>query len=168
MQTPHPMSPHAPQPELSGVFAAPVFKLGIHILDDRLAEIEFLPIAHPTQTASGSLARAFEQSWLRYLEDPRAPFPVFPLHPKGSPFQQTVWAAIRRIPCGQTRRYGELAIELGSHARAIGQACGANPFPLLVPCHRIIGQGRAGGFAHASEGWLLDAKRWLLMHEGAL
>lgn len=158
----------AARPGLCGVFTAPAFKLGIHVANGCIVDICFLPPSHPALAATDPLAEAFEQSWLRYLTEPRHPFPDFPLQHAGSPFQRAVWAAIRAIPAGHTRRYGEIAADLGSHARAVGQACGANPFPVLVPCHRVIGQGRTGGFAHAREGWLLDAKRWLLMHEGAL
>jgi methylated-DNA-[protein]-cysteine S-methyltransferase len=77
---------------------------------------------------------------------------------------------MQRIPAGRTRTYGELARDLRSSARAVGGACGANPIPLIVPCHRIIAaSGRIGGFMGAStEGFELGIKRWLLEHEGAL
>ena len=90
-----------------------------------------------------------------------------PLAPSGTGFQRRVWAEISAIPAGQTRSYGELARQLGSAARAVGQACGANPFPLIVPCHRVTSAQGLGGFAHSSGGWLLEVKRWLLRHEGA-
>jgi methylated-DNA-[protein]-cysteine S-methyltransferase len=76
-----------------------------------------------------------------------------------------VWAAIRAIPAGQVRAYGDLARSLGSAARAVGQACGANPFPILVPCHRDVAQHAIGGFAHARGGFLIDTKQWLIQHE---
>ncbi len=77
---------------------------------------------------------------------------------------------MQRIECGRTRSYGEIARELGSSARAVGGACGANPIPVVVPCHRVIGSGRAlGGFMGSRvEGFELGIKRWLLEHEGAL
>lgn len=77
-------------------------------------------------------------------------------------------AAIAAIPRGRTATYGELATSLGSAPRAVGQACGANPFPLIVPCHRVTSAAGLGGFANAREGWLLEVKRWLLAFEGAL
>ncbi len=61
-----------------------------------------------------------------------------------------------------------MARTLGSAARAVGQACGANPFPLVVPCHRVLGSKGIGGFANHTEGWLIETKRWLLWHEGVL
>ena len=85
-----------------------------------------------------------------------------PTSPAGSPFQQLVWAALRRIPHGQTRSYGELARALKTSARAIGRANATNPICLIVPCHRVIGaDGSLTGFAFGE-----DLKRVLLEHEG--
>lgn len=84
----------------------------------------------------------------------------------GTPFQRRVWAALRRIPCGTTTTYGELARSLGDagDARAVGLANSQNPVAIAVPCHRVIGAGgRLTGYAGG-----LDRKRWLLEHEGAL
>ncbi|PZW46585.1 methylated-DNA-[protein]-cysteine S-methyltransferase [Humitalea rosea] len=86
-----------------------------------------------------------------------------PLRPSGSAFQLRVWAALCAIPCGETRSYGQLAQELTSAARAIGQANARNPLPILIPCHRVIGaSGALGGFS-GGEG--PETKRWLLLHE---
>jgi O-6-methylguanine DNA methyltransferase len=68
----------------------------------------------------------------------------------GTPFQRKVWAALRQIPAGQTESYGRLAAALGTPkaARAVGSACGANPIPLLIPCHRVVpAAGGLGGFS---------------------
>lgn len=84
----------------------------------------------------------------------------------GTSFQQSVWAALQKIPFGQTRSYGELAAELGNPgaSRAVGRANGSNPICVIVPCHRVIGSdGGLTGFAFGEE-----IKRWLLTHEGAL
>ena len=100
----------------------------------------------------------------RYREDPDAPFDL-PLAVEGTPFQRSVWEAMRAIPRGRTRTYGELARERGGEARAVGQACGDNRLPIVIPCHRVVAADGIGGFAHATGGYLLEAKRWLLMHE---
>lgn len=87
------------------------------------------------------------------------------LAPAGSAFQQTVWKAIAAIPYGKTRTYGELAIQLRSAARAVGGACGRNPIPIVIPCHRVV--GAAGRLTGYSGGEGTDTKRALLALEGA-
>ena len=101
------------------------------------------------------------------MNNPEAAFSL-PLRPSGTTFQRRVWAQIAQIPCHQTQTYGELAKALHNAPRAVGQACGANPFPLVVPCHRVVAaNGGLGGFARQRGGFLLDVKRWLLAHEGS-
>jgi len=85
-----------------------------------------------------------------------------PLAPRGSAFQQQVWQTLNTIPYGTTVTYGVLARQLGNVARAIGTACGRNPLPIVIPCHRVVGSSGLGGFS-APGG--LAAKRWLLAHE---
>ncbi|MFC3607800.1 methylated-DNA--[protein]-cysteine S-methyltransferase [Stutzerimonas tarimensis] len=86
---------------------------------------------------------------------------TLPLAPSGTPFQQRVWRALRDIPPGETRRYGELAGTLGSHARAVASACARNPIALLVPCHRVVGRDdRLTGYR-----WGLERKAALLALE---
>ncbi len=83
------------------------------------------------------------------------------LAPSGTSFQLRVWQALRDIPYGETRSYGDLARQLGSSPRAVGGANGANPISLIVPCHRVIGaDGSLTGF-----GWGVDVKARLLEHE---
>lgn len=87
------------------------------------------------------------------------------VNPGGTAFQREAWAALRRIPAGETRSYAEQAAAIGRPAatRAVGTANGANPIPIVVPCHRVIGaDGSLTGF-----GGGLERKRWLLAHEGA-
>lgn len=83
---------------------------------------------------------------------------------QGTEFQQRVWEALMRIPYGETVTYGELAVTVGSHPRAVGGAVGANPCPILVPCHRVMGlNGKMTGFS--APGGIVT-KAWLLRHEG--
>lgn len=72
-----------------------------------------------------------------------------PLAPAGSAHQKRVWAAMSAIPYGETRTYGDLAKKTGSAARAVGGACGANPIPIVVPCHRVVAANGAGGYSGA-------------------
>jgi len=84
----------------------------------------------------------------------------------GTAFQRRVWCALRKIACGQTRSYGEIARAIGrpKAARAVGAACGANPIPVLLPCHRVLAANKKiGGFSGG-----LDWKRKLLRREGVV
>ncbi len=102
---------------------------------------------------------------LTYLADPYTPIP--PQRPsRGTLYQQKVWQALQRIPVGEVRTYGELARELGSCARAVAQACRANPLPILIPCHRVVSATGLGGYMGKTYGPELEIKRWLLHHEG--
>jgi methylated-DNA-[protein]-cysteine S-methyltransferase len=82
----------------------------------------------------------------------------------GTPFQKKVWQAIASVPFGQTISYQNLANLVGSGPRAVANACGANPLPLVIPCHRIVASRGLGGFMKGAEGGLL-IKQWLLEHE---
>jgi methylated-DNA-[protein]-cysteine S-methyltransferase len=88
-----------------------------------------------------------------------------PLMPAGSPFERRLWGVMQRIPYGQTRCYGELAIEVGSAPRAVGRACGRNPIPIIIPCHRVLSRNGLGGY---SGGTGLTTKRILLGLERAV
>lgn len=87
-----------------------------------------------------------------------------PIAPSGTAFQQRLWQAMLEIPYGAVQSYGALAKELGSGARAVGMGCGANPIPLIVPCHRVVAASGLGGF---SGGRGPATKRQLLTLEGA-
>ena len=89
-----------------------------------------------------------------------------PLNPFGTAFQKKLWKALSAIPYGQTLTYGEMAHKIDSGPRAIGGACGRNPIPIIIPCHRILAAGgKMGGYSGLSE---LDTKQFLLRLEGAL
>ena len=86
-----------------------------------------------------------------------------PLAPKGTAFQQRVFAALLEIPFGETLTYGEMAASLDCAAQPVGQACGANPIPVIIPCHRVLAKSGIGGFS----GWGgVESKIALLQHEG--
>ncbi|NKB43191.1 MAG: methylated-DNA--[protein]-cysteine S-methyltransferase [Alphaproteobacteria bacterium] len=87
-----------------------------------------------------------------------------PLKPVGSPFQNKVWAAMQEIPFGQALTYGQVAKKIGSGARAVGMACGANPIPIIIPCHRIVATTGLGGYSGdgglATKQALLNLEGW--------
>jgi methylated-DNA-[protein]-cysteine S-methyltransferase len=144
----------------------PFALLGIRAADDVLDEIVFLPRSGASLAPQNGVVERVCAQIGRYLDDPEFPFDV-PLARRGTPFQRRVWGRIAAIGPARTRSYGEIARELGSSPRAVGQACGANPVPLVVPCHRVLAAGGLGGFAHHEGGFHLSVKRWLLAHEGA-
>jgi methylated-DNA-[protein]-cysteine S-methyltransferase len=89
---------------------------------------------------------------------------TLPLAPYGTAFQKKVWQHLQDIPFGKVRTYGDLARELGTAPRALGGACGRNPIPILIPCHRVLASnGRLGGYS-GMDG--IDTKRFLLQLEG--
>lgn len=149
----------------NAIVQAPGFALGVRCTESQVTEIRFLPGQDelPGQTA---LAQEAARQLHAYLADPLFSFDL-PLAPAGTAFRNRVWRAIAALPPGQPATYGDLAKILASAPRAVGQACGANPYPVIVPCHRVVAaSGALGGFAHSRDGLLLDIKRWLLAHEG--
>ncbi|MGH6933267.1 MAG: methylated-DNA--[protein]-cysteine S-methyltransferase [Dongiaceae bacterium] len=102
----------------------------------------------------------------RYFAGDHRALDEIPTRGDGTPFQEEIWSALRRIPTGQTTTYGALAAAIGRPGaqRAVGAANGANPIAIVVPCHRVIGHGgKLTGY-----GGGLDRKEWLLRHEGAI
>lgn len=89
---------------------------------------------------------------------------VLPLQVGGSDFQRDVCRAMSAIPLGETRTYGDIAKDLSASAQAVGNACGGNPIPVIIPCHRVLGATSLGGFSGLGG---VETKVWLLKHEGA-
>ena len=148
----------------------PFATLGITATDKHVTGIRFLaPTVRAFAPPRNTIAFLACIQIQHYLDDPSHPFEL-PLKLAGTHHRLAVWEAMQRIPVGKTRTYGDLAKELHSSARAIGGACGANPIPVIVPCHRIVAAGKSiGGFMGArDEGFEIGIKRWLLEHEGAL
>ena len=152
------------RPKYDAVIDAPFGAVGIAVGPDSVRSIAFVPPSALRQAPTSALARRAVEQCLRYFDDPGAAFDL-PLAPAGTEFQRAVWTCISAIPLGSTRSYGEIAIELGAPARAVGQACGDNRYPLVIPCHRVVGAAGIGGFAHSNSGYLLRVKQWLLGHE---
>jgi methylated-DNA-[protein]-cysteine S-methyltransferase len=88
-----------------------------------------------------------------------------PLLFHGTDFQQKVWQYLRTIPIGEMQTYSEVAKALNSSARAIGNVCHANPFPIVVPCHRVVSKQGIGGFGGKTDGQEIMLKQWLLEYE---
>ncbi|WP_137937784.1 methylated-DNA--[protein]-cysteine S-methyltransferase [Chitinivorax sp. B] len=153
------------QKEYQAILEMPVTKLGIKTDQHVLKGIDFLPLDTAILAPCTAIAEGVCQQLQCYLEDSSFVFDL-PLQLTGTAFQQQVWHAIGDVPAGQTQSYAMLAAKIGSVARAVGQACGANPIPLIIPCHRIVAQYGVGGFSHQTAGTMLTIKQWLLWHEG--
>jgi len=117
---------------------------------------------HPSAAETPLLAEARRQI-LEYFDGSREEFDV-PLRVEGSELQRAVCDVMRAIPFGETTTYGAIARDLGVPAQAVGQACGGNPIPLLIPCHRVLGATSLGGYSGANG---VETKVALLRLEGA-
>lgn len=143
----------------------PIGGLRLHSDGARLTAIDF--DAEPRGRRTGdAVLDVTEGQLVEYFDGRRTEFDL-PLGGEGSEFRQRVWRELVKIPYGQTASYGEVARRLGmvpGASRAVGLANGANPIPIVVPCHRVIGaNGTLTGYAGG-----LDKKRVLLRLEGAL
>lgn len=154
------------------VIAAPFGNLGIltEMVDGSLmlSKIDYLPSSATLARPTNQLAKEAEKQLKAYFKNPFHQFEL-PLKPSGTEHQQKVWKSVQVIPVGKTKTYGEIAKKLKSGPRAVGTACGANPFPLIAPCHRVVSAQGIGGFMKEnSPGLYRQIKIWLLKHEGAL
>jgi methylated-DNA-[protein]-cysteine S-methyltransferase len=154
------------------VIAAPFGRLGIstEMVDGSLmvSKIDYLPAKAPLISPKNYLAKEVAMQCREYFKNPSAKFDL-PLKPLGTEHQQRVWSRIRDIPVGKSKTYGEIATVIKSGPRAVGSACGANPFPLVTPCHRVVSAKGIGGFMKEdSPGLYRQIKIWLLKHEGVL
>ncbi len=154
-------------PAYDAILPAPMCRLGARFTGDTLTRLDFLPIETPRSVRLDARARRLRDELDAYWLNPAHVF-TLPHTPLGTPFQLRVWHALQALPPGQPTTYGALARQLGTAARAVGQACGSNPLPILVPCHRVVAANGLGGFMHASSGAPLDVKTWLLAHERRL
>jgi len=140
---------------------SPVGQLTIDESDGAIVAIRWSDV--PAGNGSPLLAEAARQL-SAYFDGGLHRFDL-PLAPAGSPFEARVWVAMQAIPYGETRCYGDLAQAVGSAPRAVGRACGRNPIPIVIPCHRVLARGGLGGYS--GEGGLAT-KQHLLALEGAL
>jgi methylated-DNA-[protein]-cysteine S-methyltransferase len=152
------------------IITTPMFNIGVCCNSDEITLIDYLKPGLE-QAPKTPLAREAVRQIRTYLKNATFEFGL-PRAPAGTAFQRKVWAEIAAIPVGHVTTYGELAKAIRSGPRAVGGACGANPYPIIVPCHRVVAAGGGiGGFGgHAARqqgGMLLDIKRWLLDHEDA-
>lgn len=141
-------------------FNSPIGPLTIHEHDGAIVAVDW---GWPPESEETPLLIKARDQLEEYFDGTRQAFDL-PLTPFGTAFQMKVWAALAAVPFGSVTTYGQLAAELGTAPRALGGACGRNPIPVLIPCHRVLGSdNRLGGYS-GMDG--IDTKRFLLKLEG--
>lgn len=150
-------------------YATPFAVLDIVTDGEVVTGVTYLPrnttVRDPHDRAAELACREVE----RYLADPAYGFGRLRYRLEGTVFQRRVWREIEKLFPLKTITYGGLAQRISSAARAVGGACGSNPVPLFVPCHRVLAaSGGLGGFMGGKDDFPLSVKRWLLRHEGLL
>jgi methylated-DNA-[protein]-cysteine S-methyltransferase len=164
---PMPMISQQANVVFSAILKAPFGAVGVRTRGNAVHELVYLPPSFDAQAPADALAERAARQIERYLREPDFRFDL-PLAPAGTEFQRRVWSAICAIPRGEVLTYGQVAKLIRSAPRAVGQACGANWFPIIIPCHRVTASGGLGGFSNHDDetGFHLGVKRWLLAHEG--
>lgn len=139
----------------------PVGPLAIAFVDGQIAGLRWergplRPALGPASTEAARQLNAYFDGRLRSFD--------LPLLPAATPFAANIRQALCAIPYGETRRYGDIARDLGVSAQAVGQGCGANPIAIIVPCHRVLAASGLGGFSGRTG---IEDKVALLRLEGA-
>jgi methylated-DNA-[protein]-cysteine S-methyltransferase len=153
----------------------PFAQLALYATDEALVRLDFVAdadvateISRDVHGTRHPLLVEAQRQLLAYCENPHFNFDL-PWQLVGSEHQQKVWQQIASIKSGETLRYLDIAQRIQSSPRAVGGACGRNPLPIFVPCHRVLAANGLGGFNANRNGldWM-PIKRWLLRHEGII
>lgn len=148
----------------SAIISSPAGNLGIKIFENKLHNVDLLIDRGKTKPATDEFTQQIITELHCYFKNPQHKFKI-PLKLIGTPFQLKVWRALTKIPVGKTLTYGELAQQLKTSPRAIGNACRNNPVPIVIPCHRITAQNGIGGFSGKTCGAEINLKSWMLALE---
>ncbi len=158
--------------EYDFLYDSPTGKLGVCIDAESITKIIWLEqdaletsTLSPSKPINSELKKKIISALDNYFESGLIESEIS-LCPQGTRFQQKVWQALKRIPSGTVKTYGDVARELQTSSRAIGQACRRNNIPLFIPCHRVVAVQGLGGFMGGYRH--VERKRWLLQHEGIL
>ena len=157
-----------PTVSYDAIVPAPFGAVGLRTDGGAIVGLDFLPPGTVAKPPANVLASEAARQVAQYLTQPDFRFDL-PLAEAGTAFQRTVWQQIAAVASGRVTSYGQIAARIHSAPRAVGQACGANPYPLVTPCHRVLSAtGGLGGFSGRADdaAFLLGVKRWLLAHEG--
>jgi methylated-DNA-[protein]-cysteine S-methyltransferase len=147
----------------TSVFHTPIANLGIQVDKASLTGLSWLPLCHSEHIDNKGFAYEVYLALKSYFSNAE-PLPRIPLQIKGTDFQIKVWEALKVIPIGTVVSYGELAKQLRTSSRAVGQACRTNPVVLFIPCHRVVSAKSIGGYMGKQR--CIEIKKWILEHEG--
>ncbi len=152
----------------TAILKSPVGYLGVHIEGKKLTRLNFLGRKELSFDAVSKndedVIREVNSALNAYFTDPQhVDQPEIVLD--GTKFQQKIWKILSLIRPGKTRTYGDIARELKTSPRAVGNACRRNPVPIFIPCHRVVSTSGRGGFMGHTTGEPLAIKEWLLVHE---
>ena len=148
----------------TAVIDTPPGRLAIRTTSGELTGIDYVETDVSLMKASDPLAKEVVRQLQLYFSDPAYRFDL-PVSLEGTPHQLQVWQQLRGIKPGTTMTYGELAQQIDSGARAVGNSCRRNPVPIVIPCHRVVAASGIGGYGGQVNGPVLDRKQWLLRHE---
>jgi len=148
----------------SSIVEVPFGAIGIRVEHGELRELTYLPPEYEPKPGQDSLSKKIAKQVQAYIKNPDFEFDI-DLPIVGTDHQRKVWNVINAIPRGSVLTYAQVAKRISSAPRAVGQACGANWYPLIIPCHRVTATGGIGGFARHDGGFHQNVKRWLLQHE---
>lgn len=150
--------------QYDALISSPVGGISLSLNEERLSSLDFTYSPVEQEYFKSDVASLIASQIQRYFKNPYQQFDL-ELQIVGTDFHQRVWKLLRDIPPGEVRTYGELAKQLNSSARAVGNACRRNPIPLIIPCHRVVAKNGIGGFAGHTEGSTIALKHWLLAFE---
>ncbi|MFV2060401.1 MAG: methylated-DNA--[protein]-cysteine S-methyltransferase [Gammaproteobacteria bacterium] len=152
-------------PSYSAILASPIGNIGIKVEENQLVSLAYLENAK-IRSSTLTHAQLISNELTKYFSEIKAFYNFsFKFNLIGTPFQKRVWQSLLEIPVGSTKTYGQIASKLKTSARAVGNACRANPIPIIVPCHRVVSAQGLGGYCGQTNGTELRAKSWLINHE---
>lgn len=148
------------------LFMTPIGRILLHASNTQIFGIELVFNHQHTdyESVSNALAQDAIYQLNAYFLDAQYELSL-PLAQQGTVFQRKVRQYLQMIPLGETRTYSELADQLGSSARAVANACRANPYAIIIPCHRVVAKTGLGGYYGQTDGNEIGVKQWLLDHE---
>ena len=152
-------------PRETVIVASPLGSLAIAAAGDAIVTLDWVDSEPDTTSAQSPLLTEAASQLTAYFAERGFPFDL-PLAPAGTPVDRAVWDEMLKTPSGAVKTYGDVAKATDHPAQAVGAACGRNPIPIIIPCHRIVGAGgRMTGYSGKGG---VETKQWLLRHEGAL